>query len=311
MNCSCITATPTATALMRLMQEFGHLRKECPALRQILIPDNIWTDWRKTVIECKKKKENHQSKIFLAFIRGYLNRITSPIHRYLFENDALKANINHNYKRDLVEDWLKIDKKGCCWIIRRHQKSRGHQGKLTELICAKWLEDHGWIIQNLEALNGNADIEAKSPENIDFAIQVKYIGQEDEKFLAVIRESGGTHCLNSSSNFILFKVYEGAKQFNEDHLNSIVCLVIEQDSFSFNQIPIDENWMDWSSPTLLEGDRNWNKFFEGQKKIYGKKGLNIINDLQGTIHSLNEIWFVKEIDPFKYSLHKKIRRLSP
>lgn len=60
--------------------------------------------------------------VLLALERGHLDRITSPVHRYL--------------------------------------KSRIFRGRLTELQCAEWLEAQGWVIEGLEALRQGPDIEA-------------------------------------------------------------------------------------------------------------------------------------------------------
>ncbi len=85
-------------------------------------------------------------------MRGYLGRITRPVHLYLLDGEKVKNGLKKNYRKDLIEKWINETTPISC-----HQKSRGHEGKLAELLCSEWLQRNGWEIKNLEALGGNFD----------------------------------------------------------------------------------------------------------------------------------------------------------
>jgi hypothetical protein len=83
-----------------------------------------------------------------AFSEGCISKITSPVHRYLFEGEQLNQNLTSQYKEDLGEGWLLQNRK----VDRLLRKSKIYMGKLVELQCAEWFEKQGWKISNLEAL---------------------------------------------------------------------------------------------------------------------------------------------------------------
>jgi len=275
------------------------VRERCGALREILVPDDVWEAFKQANTG-KLDEAQHKSTLLLALQRNYLNRITSPIHRYLMDGEKPKEDLDPNYKRDLQEHWMFET-----GYKKRHKAGKRYLGKPTELFCAEWLEDQGWEILNLAALGGDTDIEAKSPYYVDCAIEVKYVGQEDKIFLTTVkslsgRGGAGTSSLSVASNFLLFKVYEAAKQLEKCNKFRIAILVISNMTWGFVDIPLNENWMCWQSPRFLNGDPGWSQFLK--EKRQEKKYSDIENDLAETLRSLKELWIVRENDGFQYSL---------
>jgi hypothetical protein len=329
LDCPCLSASPIEKQY--LLKEFESIREKCPALREILIPDNVWPKFREMATNSNEAK--HYPILLLALQCGYLKKITSPVHKYLLENGKTKKQFKKEYRKDLIEKWMiPKDESKPKDEMKRHQESRGYLGKLIELQIAEWLEDQGWKVDNLEALCGELDIEASSPEGIEYAFEIKSIGQEDDKFLAVVESAIPAHRFKSlikrlykdreedhikrlvekcksrtfdpysGSNFVLFRAYEAAKQLKQSPKQRIAIIVISNMSWSFLQIPINEDWMNWHSPCFLESCFQWQDFFEQNKERYPE----IETDLKEAITSLTELWIVIQGNNFEYSLNRKI-----
>ncbi len=197
-------------------------------------------------------------------------------------------------------------------VLGRHQIGRGYLGKLTELLYAEWIEEQGWEISNLAALGGNIDIEAKSPDDVDCAIEVKYIGQDEEVFKTVVealqgRGGTGFYGLYDASNYILLRAYDAAKQLEKSTIARIALIVISGDAWSDMEPVLEKDWINWESPSFAEGTSRWKGFLDSLRA--GKKKdlyRNIENDLSEVLHSLDQIWIVKEKEHFKYS---KVRQI--
>lgn len=298
-DCICQAAAPEGT--YEAVEAFEEVREHCPALKEILVPDSIWFDFKKAV-RGEMDEAQHQSILILAFIRGYLRNITSPLHRFLLEDGKPKDVLTKQYKKDLREQWLFENN-----VLERHHKTRIFLGKLTEILCALWLEHQGWRIANLQALGGNVDIEAVSPDSSSFSIEVKYVGRLDEEFMAAVESlsvKGGVFKVSpyASSNFFLFKVYTAAKQLDSLPPKRMVLLVISYMTWDLVEMVISENWMRWHEPRFFNADAEWNMFFEKMRKFYPQ--INI--DLQSTINSLNQLWIVRNEYGFSYSLQDTI-----
>ena len=293
-DCPCQRAI--GTERKDLWNKFRRIRKQCPALREVFVPEAIWPQYQEAC-NAVPDKARHQSILLLALERGYLERITSPIHQYLLINDKPKNQLTNQYRQDLQERWLWQDSE-----IERHRKSRIFQGKLCELQCAEWIEEQGWKITDFEALGGKADIEAVSPDDIECVIEVKYIGQEDNDFLVVVNSlAGGTGAGNASlyaaSDFMLFKVYSAAKQLQKFTKTRIAFLVISDMAWDLLELPLQEDWMQWQSPRFYNNDQAWQNFLQKQRKKYPE----IENDLQMAFNSVTELWIVRCRNGFEYS----------
>ena len=141
-----------------------------------------------------------------------------------------------------------------------------------------------------------------SPDDIACVIEVKYIGQEDSDFLAVVNSlAGGAGAGNASlyaaSDFMLFKVYSAAKQLQMFTKTRIVFLVISDMAWDLLELPLKEDWMQWQSPRFYNNDQVWQDFFQEEKKKYP----DIENDLQTAFNSMMELWIVRCKNGFEYS----------
>ncbi len=287
------------------MDEFADLRKRCPVLNQIFVPDKIWKDFRKKY-SAQPDMARHQSILLTAFSNGVLNKITTPIHHFLFDGSDPKINLDKQYKKDLVEKWMFEQE-----VIERHKKARIFQGKLTELICATWIDAQGWKIDTLEALGGHFDIDAISPDNVPCAIEVKFVGQEDVSFGNVVQsiESGKplAGCCNiyDGYNFFLFKAYEAAKQLLSNTIKrSLAFVIISNMAFDLDT-SISVIGLDRRPFRLIEdASEKWQSFLNLKKMENRFK--NIDRDLDDTIGRINELWIIKQGNYFDYSLNKKL-----
>jgi len=334
-DCPCLSAIPIEKQC--LLEKFESIREKCSALKEILVPDNVWRQF-KEVAEKEMDEAKHYPILLLALRWGYLKKITSPVHKYLIENGMIKKRLKKQYREDLIEEWM-ISKEGLEPKdgLKRHQESRGYSGKLIELQIAEWLEEQDWRINNLEAISGKFDIEASLPDGNEYTFEIKYIGQEDDKFLAVVDSAispdrfkllidkltkkgdeskikrlvekckSRTFDPYSGSNFLVFRAYEAAKQLQISSKRRIAIIVISNLSWGFLEIPIKENWMNWHQPIFLDACPQWDKFLTKNKRKNPKKYGDIEKDLQSIPNSLSQLWIIEQGNGFTYSLEKVIK----
>ena len=305
-NVRCPCRTTILSKKDSLLEEFGSLRKKCPALNSIFIPEEIWPDFQKTA-SAVPNIVKHRSIVLGAFKNGFLSKITLPVHRYLLKGQEPKANLTNQYRKDLIEKWMLEND-----LLARHQKSRIFQGKLAEIMIAAWLEDKGWLIDNLEALSGKFDIEATSPKQISYTIEVKYIGHEDDMFEGIVESLRSGTVVDGSwkngydgCNFILFKAFEAAKQLSASTKNPLAILVVSNMAWDLLEIQIKDQWI-FNRPLRFfdSASKKW-KFFLRKKKSENKFA-NIENELDTIIGDLQELWVMKEQNCLAYSLESKI-----
>jgi hypothetical protein len=179
------------------------------------------------------------------------------VHKYLLIDGKPMASLKKYYKNSLMEDWIIKNKD----ILPRHQKSKGYLGKIIELQVAEWLEEEGWIISGLEALCNESDIEAISPNGIDCAFEIKYLGQDDEEFLHYIENCGGNYCPQAASNFLIFRAYGAANQLTKLNNNNvkIILIVISNSAWNSLKFSITDNLIDWGFPKFTWPDTKCGK----------------------------------------------------
>ncbi len=174
----------------------------------------------------------------------------------------MKIEVVNNYRRDLQETWILENDE-----IARHEKYKMYQGKLIELQIAKWLEENDWKIDNLKALGGDADIQCHNSLEMKISIEVKYIGQRDEEFQHF---SAGWSPLHLSCNFILFRVYEAAKQLQNQKINRTAIIVVDHMAITYLDFQYTIGLINWESPTFYDLGKEWTDFInsdENRKKI--------------------------------------------
>jgi hypothetical protein len=280
-----------------LLKHFSRIRRINPALRFILIPEKLWPEYKKY---CSTNFDEtfHQSILLLAFKRGNLFKIIDPINRYLIQNDVPKKELSKQYIKDLQEKWMYNEN-----ALERHQQARRFLGKVIELMMAYWLEQQNWVVIKLAALGENADIIAEDPKGLIHAIEVKYIGQKDDVFCSVLAslsggDGGGSESLYDAADYLVFRVYEAAKQLEKLKRIRTVLLVISNTWWGFVSTQIREGWINWESPSFFNHTNDWKSFVKEQKRKYPQ----IDNDLKSTIENLSHILIVKENDNFDFSI---------
>jgi hypothetical protein len=292
------------------------MRNKCAAIKLVFWPDDVW-ELVKTYELGKRDRAAHASLIVSALaaqskLPDSLGKITSPIHRYLLDGDNIRSGVTRNYLNDLRETWL-----GCANEIERHKAARRFLGKLTELQVADWLEGQGWHIKNLEAWGGDSDIECSDRHGAIAKIEVKFIGERDEEFTIMMnslqgrRPSGGLVPISFARNWIIFRVYEAAKQLSKFSKFRHAIIVVNQDTFTFaNNFGQEESmpWVDWKNAKLLVLENlGWQEFISKARIRYP----NMDNDLGSTIATLNTLWIVRKANGHELSIDESCPWANP
>ena len=287
-----------------ILNQFESVRKNCPALREIFVPEAYWPEFHEKASDALNEA-GQQYILLSAFKSGNLGKITLPIHTYLLDGEKPKV-LTNNYKKDLIDRWKSETKS-----LKRHKEARGFNGKLAELISASWIESRGWTIENLAALGGSFDIEAIFPQGKSSAIEVKYIGEEDCRFEEDLKsmisgEAVGGHPNHYDGyNFILFKVYEAAKQLGEFQGDRYIFIVISNLAWSSLDIAIEDNWLQqYPSKFTNLASSKWKDFLSKQMK---KKYPNIEKEINEVLNQIKELWIIKD-KCWEYSLTKIINK---
>ncbi|RMH31295.1 MAG: hypothetical protein D6690_16800 [Nitrospirae bacterium] len=230
--------------------------------------------------------------------RGHLGRVTSAVHRYLMTEGGPRPDISQQYLSDLREKWML-----CQSPEDRHQKSRRFIGRLVELQFAEWLESNGWSDLGLEAFRVGPDIDANK-EGRRVAFEVKFIGRQNTDFAAFLQSNAGQSAATSVSpydakNYLMFRVYEAAKQLQRINCDRIAVVVVEDVAWANFETQVTEGWIEWANPQFSDRhSERWTKFVQSQKTRYP----NLSDDLQPTVRSLNEVWILIMRSDFQYDL---------
>ena len=289
--CSC--QTPKKVNREELFQKLSLLRNECPALKEILIPVNQWITFEQ-LSKDPLDGVGHKFKTLGALQLGILNKITLPIHRYLLSNGSVKSSVTKNYKNALTENWMSKSTP-----IERHRAARVHDGKINELICASFLEDNGWKIDNLEALGGENDIIATDPSGIQYSIEVKYIGTQDEIFYDIeeccITKNATARAIPiyDGYNYFLFRLFEASLQLARSKKKKLAIITYSNHSWAFNEMPINANWISHPPIKFAEAaSNNWERFIS--KKKLEKRFINIEAELDDRIKGIDLTLVIKQ-----------------
>ena len=297
MKCACQNITFIENE--NLIDSFGNLRAQCAAIKEVLVPDSIWSDF-KTAANRDLDEARHHYILLGAFENGHIGKITSPIHRHILPEGTVSDKLIKQYKKDLVEKWMLED-----GYLERHRKSRIFQGKLSELLCTTFIEDQGWIIDNLEALGGVNDIEATSPDEKSCSIEVKYIGQDDLRFQEVVENltsnnaSTNSYNIYDGYNYFLSRIFEAANQFSDSDKERIVIIIVSNMAWPFLRQAIKDDWIR-NRPISFSDSSSavWDIHMIKLKQKYA----NINSELDNLIGQLKELWIVQEQNCLEYSI---------
>ena len=256
-TCVCLAATD-AVGMVRgpegqiRLQEFSALREKCLALREILLPEEVWPKFRHWHV-LPDEEASHASVALLAFWRGCLPQVTRPIHDNLLSPTGILCSVSKQYVKDLQEKWM-FDANAA----KRHRLSRIFRGRLIELQFASWLQSQSHTIVGLEATREGPDIETLSPTGEAQAFEVKFIGVEDGDFKMILKSMGGHPAGGAVSpyrpvNYLLFRVYEAASQLKAASGQKNVVIVIDESGWRrfAAQIKTDRRQIGDSSRTRL------------------------------------------------------------
>jgi len=281
------------------------LRQKCPALHRVFLPDEIWSDfeqWHQQVDEVA----THRSVLLLALQRGHLARLTSPVHRFLLDSQDVRPDVGRQYLKDLRERWMHYTDP-----IERHRKSRIFRGRVTELQHAEWLEELGWTIEGLEALGSGHDVEARSPEGIATAFEMKFIGSEDSDFRMVLKAIAGEPANESVSpysaiNYLVFRAFEAARQLQQVARRRIAAIVVEDLTWWRFDLQLKNNWIDWRNPVFVEDNAEWSSFLQIQQERYPE-----LPDIASTIRAIDRVWIVRQSSGYHLDLEYDTATSNP
>lgn len=266
--------------------DFEILREQCSVLRELLIPEIIWRQYRSFCIE-PLDKMHHKPILFLAFKRNYLSRFTRLAHEWFFDkNDKLHL-IVPQYKKDLIEKWmLEGDYKN------RFKNGRIYKSRWAELFFAKWLLDHSWKIVELEATGGQSDVIALSKDRIMITFEVKNIGMSPYDFDVItevlqspIGVSIDAYDDDSYADYLIYRIYQGAKQIRNRPGKKVVVVILEDYQFHYKNI-LKENRIKWNSPKFFNKTEDMQELLRYEYE----KSPNFDERLVETIKSVHEIW---------------------
>lgn len=300
MTCGCERAQYRDTA--SAAEQFGNLRQCCPALRELLLPDDAW-QLAVAAEQAAPDPAYHRSYLVLAYERGCLARVTVPVHRFLLDAARVRDAVTNQYRQDLAERWL-----GEADGVARHERFRRFFGKIVELQLAAWIETRGWRVTGLEALGDDADIVAVSPLGRPCSFEVKYIGQESADFQQVLQalagsmvaEPGGVY---EPANYLLFRVYEAARRPWPSGRGRVVAVVISELAWRAFALPLRNHWISWGAPAFLKTDEaDWHAFLKGQRTRYP----DLEADMARVVPSLDQLWIMRVTGHHEYVLEHEV-----
>lgn len=285
LNCIC-QEPPSLTVGSSLLDTFAAVREKCPALKDLFVPDEIWPKFRNWHL-WSDAEAYHESALLLALDRGYLNSITSPVHRHLLESDRISCCVRKQYINDIQEKWM-----GYGDPLERHRKFKMFYGRIVELQCAEWLEKQGWKISALEAFCEGPDIEATDESSVLTAFEIKFIGQDDAGFSNVLKSFRGEPDYGRGSpycamNYLLYRVYESANQLKRSDATTRIALIVIDGltSYTFG-IQLRGGWIDWKNQTFMDV---YDPFIEDQRG----KIPNLDAELKSALACLDDVWILE------------------
>jgi hypothetical protein len=306
-KCACQTVKAINDSWSNIINHFESIRKNCPALKEIFVPESEWPRFRK-MSPSAYDKSGHRSILLGALRWGNLGKITLPVHAYLLDGEIPKDSLTKQYRKDLIETWMSEKTP-----LERHKKVKMFNGKMAELLSSSWIESQGWKIKNLAAWGGSFDIEAISPQEKKAAIEVKWIGEEDWQFEASLKSlmsgesAGGGFNVYDGYNYILFRVYEATKQLSNFKGDRYVFIVISHLTWDFLDIAIKDNWLQQYPSKFTDlASSKWKDFLSKQKE---KKYPNIEKEINDILYKITELWIIKS-ESWEYSLSKIITKES-
>lgn len=280
-----------------VLEELARMRDGCPALKRILIPNDAWPKFKARVEAALKQPDTvgHNAIAYYALERGHLGRMCSPIHRYLLDGDAPKPKVDIEA---LQENWLRKETE-----LGKHQRSKSFMGKLVELLFVEHLEAQAERIVALEAVERTGPDIVTERDGKRRSFEVKYLGRDDDGFMAIVeslKSEPQVQCgdLKGSINYVVFRVYEAAKQLQATPADGRnVAFVIDDQTLHTVELQLRREWIKWSAAKLYEdAGQKAKDFLEASRKDYP----DLDKELAAVIRELEGITFVRLVDGFRF-----------
>jgi hypothetical protein len=173
----------------------------------------------------------------------------------------------------------------------RNRLSGLFSARIVELQFAEWIEaTRGMAIVSLEATLPGPDIEARDASGAAVAFELKAIGIPYDDFEIILQSisdgpSGRAISPYAAINFMLFRIYEAAKQLAHFNGRRIAVVVIGDDRAYRFDFQLRGSWIDWSNPTFLAADRTWENFLARQER---ENYPDIRTDVGPTLRAIDE-----------------------
>jgi hypothetical protein len=159
------------------------------------------------------------------------------------------------------------------------------------------------VIGGLEALRQGPDIEATTVDGVAATFEVKFIGSEDEDFGMILRSIAGAPAAGpvsaySGINYLLFRLYEAAKQLAGINSRRIAIVIIEDLTWWRFELQLKNGWIDWSSPRFIGQDSDWEAFLKEQ----GGRYPDLMTEVPSVVRGLDVAWIVRQSDGYRLQL---------
>jgi hypothetical protein len=281
-SCPCYRASPRNRQTIR--REFAELRDRCPALNQILLPDEIWVEAQRQD-RAEPDDTYHRSMLVLAYMGGFLHHITWGVHQFLLDGTDVKQAVTKQYRKDLRERWM--EKQG---IEYRHGTFKTYFGKLAEVLLATWFDEHEYSVQNLAALDGPFDVTVKAANGDEIDVEVKVIGDDNDTLQSIARAHRGENSCYSWSlqglcDWAIFRTYEAAKQLSVSTRTRAVALLFSGTTWWKSESALKDAWIRWDWPRFNNVDRTATDFISAQVAKYP----NLFVEYSGLVSDLDRI----------------------
>jgi len=147
------------------------------------------------------------------------------------------------------------------------------------------------------------DIEATTAAGTLTAFEVKSIGISDDEFEVILRSiaqgvSGGPAPVYAGPNYLLFRVYEAAKQLTAFHGTRVAIVIIDAVTWSSFDLALEGHWLDWAHPMFFDANEAWERFIENQMHRYP----NVMTELTQVVRDIDRVWVVRRLGGYQYRL---------
>jgi hypothetical protein len=135
---------------------------------------------------------------------------------------------------------------------------------------------------------------------------VKFFGQEDQDFLVLLNAmqngpSGGAISLPEPVNYLLFRVYEAARQLRQATGKRTAIVVIDEIGWHRFDMQLKHDWIDWTNPQFLGHSCEWERLLSLQKQPTGLPAI-----LGATIRELDRLQIFRQDHAFEFQLAKEV-----